>query len=134
MITERQEKLLDFVVKEYLGCCEPVSSRALQKASGLDVSAATIRNDLQELTKAGYIEQPHTSAGRIPTQKAYQHFAYKLEQERAIAMHNFVMRQVEEAHQEMETEMQKMQEIMRALEQDNMFDILKILDTWHKRI
>jgi heat-inducible transcriptional repressor len=132
MITERQEKLLNFLIKEYISTAEPVSSKALKKTACLDVCGATIRNDLQILTKEGYIEQPHTSAGRIPTRKAYQYFAQKLENERAQAMHNFIARQINEAHQEMEREMRHMQEIMNALEQDNMFNILNILDKWHK--
>ena len=74
MITERQEKLLDFLIKEYISTAEPVSSKALKKSACLDVCGATIRNDLQVLTKEGYIEQPHTSAGRIPTRKAYRYF------------------------------------------------------------
>jgi len=134
MITNRQEKLLDFLVKEYIATSEPISSKALKKVCDLDVCGATIRNDLQALTKEGYIEQPHTSAGRIPTQKAYKYLAAKLESEREAALHSFIMRQINEAHEEMEREMAHMQEIMAALEQDDMFDILKILDTWHKRI
>lgn len=132
MITERQEKLLDFLVKEYITTSEPVSSKALKKVAALDVCGATIRNDLQALTKEGYIEQPHTSAGRVPTKKAYQYFAQKLQNERERAFHNFIVRQIEQAHQEMEREMRHMQEIMDTLEHDNIFDILNILDKWHR--
>jgi len=132
MITERQTKLLDFLIKEYISTAEPVSSRVLKKACALNVCGATIRNDLQVLTEQGFITQPHTSAGRIPTQKAYQYFAHKLEIERRNQLEAFIMQQVREAHQEMEREMQHMQEIMRALEQDDMFNILNILDKWHK--
>jgi heat-inducible transcriptional repressor len=132
MITKRQENLLDFLIKEYIETSEPVSSKALKKACDLDVCGATIRNDLQALTENGYITQPHTSAGRIPTRKAYQYFAQKLENQRAEAMHTFIVRQIENAHKEMEREMRQMQEIMQALEQDDMFNILNILDKWHK--
>jgi len=131
-MTTRQEKLLDFLVKEYIATSEPVSSKALKKVADLDVCGATIRNDLQELTKEGYIEQPYTSAGRVPTPKAYQHFAQKLENEREKAFHNFIARQITEAHEEMEREMRQMEELMRTLEQDDMFNILNILDKWHK--
>jgi len=132
MITARQAKLLDFLIKEYILTSEPVSSKALKKACSLDVCGATIRNDLQALTEQGFITQPHTSAGRIPTQRAYQYFAQKLEIERQNQLENFIMQQVREAHEEMEREMRHMQEIMRALEQDNIFNILNILDKWHK--
>ena len=82
MISERQEKLLDFLIKEYISTAEPISSKALKKVADLDVCGATIRNDLQVLTKEGYIEQPHTSAGRIPTKKAYKYFADKISSQR----------------------------------------------------
>ena len=132
MITERQEKLLNFLIKEYIGTAEPVSSKALKKACSLDVCGATIRNDLQVLTKEGYIEQPHTSAGRIPTRKAYKHFADRLEEQRQKQFDDFIVRQVRFAHEEMERQMGMMQELMQTLENDNLFDILNILDKWHK--
>lgn len=134
MITERQEKLLKYLVCEYINSAEPVSSFDLKKIAHLDESAATVRNDLQELTRLGFIEQPHTSAGRVPTQKAYRYFAEKFEQEREKQFQEFIVRQVALAHQEMQQEMQNMQKIMQALEQDNLFEILNILETWHKKI
>lgn len=141
MITERQEKLLNFLIKEYITTAEPVGSLALKKVSDLDISAATIRNDLQVLTKEGYIEQPHTSAGRIPTKKAYKYFAEKLEQERKRKsfdaaqdefLAEFIVRQIRFVHEEMENQMKMMQEIMQTLENDNLFEILNILDKWHR--
>ncbi len=132
MLTQRQEKLLGFLIKEYISTAEPVSSRALKKVTDLDVCGATIRNDLQELTRAGYIEQPHTSAGRVPTRKAYKYFAEKLEVQRQKQFDEFIVRQVQEAHEEMERQMGMMQELMQTLENDNLFDILNILDKWHQ--
>jgi len=141
MISERQEKLLDFLIREYISTAEPVSSKALQKVTDLDVCGATIRNDLQALTKEGYIEQPHTSAGRIPTKKAYKHFADKLDRTATFydvrevnVVRMSIVRQVQVTRQEMEREMSQMQELMRALEHDDMFDILNILDTWHRKM
>jgi heat-inducible transcriptional repressor len=133
MITQRQEKLLNFLIKEYISTTEPVSSMALKKVADLDVSAATIRNDLQELAKQGFIEQPHTSAGRIPTKKAYKHFAEKISVERENEFEDFIVRQVRFAHQEMEREMKMMEELMQTLENDNLFEIFNILDIWHKK-
>ena len=72
MLTERQKKLLNFLVKEYICTAGPVSSKTLKKVVDLDVCGATIRNDLQALMKEGFIIQPHTSAGRVPTRKAYK--------------------------------------------------------------
>ena len=134
MISERQEKLLNFLIREYISTSEPVSSLALKEIINLEVCGATIRNDLQELTKQGFITQPHTSAGRIPTQKAYKYFAEKIEQEKQKEFDDFIVRQVRFARQEMESQMQMMEEIMQTLEQDNLFEILNILDKWHKKI
>jgi heat-inducible transcriptional repressor len=133
MISGRQEKLLDFLIREYITTSEPVSSKALKKITDLDVCGATIRNDLQELTEAGYITQPHTSAGRIPTQKAYRYFAEKLEEQRQMEFNNFIVRQIKFAHQEMEREMKMMEELMQTLEKDNFFEILTTIEIWHKK-
>ena len=133
MITGRQEKLLDFVIREYISTAEPVSSKALQKICDLDVCGATIRNDLQALTEAGYIEQPHTSAGRIPTKKAYKYFSEKMEVSRQCELDDFILRQVKFAHEEMAREMRRMEELMQVLEQDNFFEILTTIEIWHKK-
>ena len=116
MLTQRQEKLLDFLIREYITTAEPVSSGALKKVINLDVCGATIRNDLQILTKEGYIEQPHTSAGRVPTRKAYQYFANKITEEREKVFSDFIMRQIQEAHKQMEQEMRSLMEISEMLE------------------
>ena len=140
MITERQEKLLNFLVREYISTAEPVGSLALKKITDLDVCGATIRNDLQELTEAGYISQPHTSAGRIPTQKAYRYFAEKISAEREDAFSDFIAHQIRTAHQQIEQEMKLAEELMKSLSEasttlnytriqnnDNLFEILEIL-------
>lgn len=74
MLDERRATVLRVLVEEYIGSGEPVSSRAILAASGLDVSSATIRNDLAALESDGYAVQPHTSAGRIPTSLAYRYY------------------------------------------------------------
>ncbi len=124
---------MDFLIKEYICETKPVSSFALKKVADLDVSAATVRNDLQELTKQGFIEQPHTSAGRVPTKKAYKYFADRVANEREEYFANFIVRQIRFAHEEMEQEMKFMEDLMQTLENDNLFEILNILDTWHKK-
>lgn len=123
---------MDFLIKEYLSTAEPVSSMALKKSSGLDISAATVRNDLQVLAKEGFIGQPHTSAGRIPTKKAYKYFADKIESQRQKEFDDFIVRQIRFAHEQMQREMKAMEELMETLENDNLFEILNILDKWHK--
>jgi heat-inducible transcriptional repressor len=71
-LSERKKKILTAVVEEHIRTAEPVSSKAIQKAADLDCSSATIRNELSELGKMGYLEQPHTSAGRVPTSARLQ--------------------------------------------------------------
>ena len=132
-ITDRQEKILNALVREYICKAEPVASHDIKKSAGLDISPATVRNDFKELTEAGYIHQPHTSAGRVPTKKAYKYFAQKIKEERENEFYEFIMRQIEFAHEEMEKEMHFMEEIMETLEQDNLFEILNILEKWHKK-
>lgn len=66
-LTQRKQKILCAVAESYLSTGEPVGSKVLQAETDLKVSSATIRNELAELSAMGYLEQPHTSAGRIPT-------------------------------------------------------------------
>jgi len=73
-MNSRQEKILKAVVKEYIDTAQPVSSSILFEKSKLNVSSATIRNEMKNLEKDGYLHQPHTSAGRIPTDKGYRFF------------------------------------------------------------
>ncbi len=75
---ERKLKILAAVVDEYILTGEPVGSKAISKVSGINVSAATIRNDMSVLEQLGYLEQPHTSAGRIPTFNGYRLYIDKL--------------------------------------------------------
>jgi transcriptional regulator of heat shock response len=74
IMNERQGKILDFLVREYINKAEPVGSGFLAEKEELGVSSATIRNDLAELEEQGLVSQPHTSAGRIPTEKGYKYF------------------------------------------------------------
>lgn len=74
MITDRQQKLLQRIIKDFVQSAEPVSSKSLEESRFLDVSSATIRSEMNELERMGFLEQPHTSAGRIPTDKAYRFF------------------------------------------------------------
>lgn len=73
-ITERQSDILNFLIEKYIYKAEPISSSFIEEISDLDVSAATIRNDLQELTKKKYITQLHISGGRVPTDRGYRFY------------------------------------------------------------
>ncbi len=77
-ITQRQAKILAAIVKDYSATGQPVGSVELSEKYGFSVSAATIRNEMQALEKSGYIYQPHTSAGRIPTDEGFRFFINKL--------------------------------------------------------
>jgi len=78
-MTIRKQKILNAVVKEYVKTSKPVSSKVLVQKHKLGLSSATIRNEMKELAKLGYLSQPHTSAGRVPTEKAYRLFIKSLE-------------------------------------------------------
>ena len=69
-LDERKLRILTAIVKSYIASGEPIGSKALAEMFDNCVSSATIRNDMSVLTSAGYLEQPHTSAGRLPTAKA----------------------------------------------------------------
>lgn len=73
-LEERKEQILNFIVRHYVDTALPVSSGIINQKSKIDMSAATIRNAMLELDEEGYLTQPHTSAGRIPTEKGYRYF------------------------------------------------------------
>ena len=77
-LTERQETVLALVVHEYIEQARPVGSNRLVERYNLGVSSATVRNEMAELTEAGYLRQPHTSAGRVPTEQGYRYFVGRL--------------------------------------------------------
>lgn len=78
MVTERRLAVLRAIVEDYVSSEEPVGSKALVDRHGLGVSPATVRNDMAVLEEEGFIHQPHTSAGRVPTDKGYRHFVDNL--------------------------------------------------------
>ena len=71
-LNERKTKILHAIIKNYLETGEPVGSRTISKYTDLNLSSATIRNEMADLEELGYIMQPHTSAGRIPSDKGYR--------------------------------------------------------------
>ena len=82
--TERQRVLLALVVHEYARTAAPIGSRYLVEHYNLDMSSATVRNELAALTEMGYLRQPHTSAGREPTEEGYRFFVGRLLQETSL--------------------------------------------------
>ena len=77
-ISSRKKKILAAVIEEYIRTAEPVGSKAIAASADLGCSSATIRNELAELVAMGYLEQPHTSAGRVPTPLGYRMYVNEL--------------------------------------------------------
>ena len=77
-LDERKKQILKAIVVEYIDTIEPVSSNTLINKYGLDCSSATVRNEMAELEKKGYLEKTHTSSGRIPSTKGYQFYVDNL--------------------------------------------------------
>lgn len=85
-LSERKKKILAAVVDEYIKTAEPVSSKAIAETGNLGCSSATIRNELAELVALGYLEQPHTSAGRVPTPAGYRLYVNELMQRQKLSV------------------------------------------------
>jgi heat-inducible transcriptional repressor len=81
-LDERKKKILKAIIRTYMETGEPVGSRTISKLADLNVSSATIRNEMSDLTDMGYIIQPHTSSGRIPSDKGYRLYVDELMQEK----------------------------------------------------
>jgi heat-inducible transcriptional repressor len=77
-LTERQKTLLILVIRDYIESAQPVGSKTLVERYHLDLSSATVRNELAALDELGYLRQPHTSAGRIPTDEGYRFFVSQM--------------------------------------------------------
>ena len=74
MLNERKKKILQIIIEDYISSAEPVGSRTIARKYDLGLSPATIRNEMSDLELLGYLEQPHTSAGRIPSAQAYRFY------------------------------------------------------------
>ena len=77
-ITERQKQILALVIRDYIETAQPVSSQRLVDVYELTYSSATVRNEMSALTEMGYLRQPHTSAGRVPSEEGYRYFVGQL--------------------------------------------------------
>ena len=83
-LTDRKKQILKIVVDGYVATAEPVSSKAIAEKMPGRISSATIRNELADLVEMGYLEQPHTSAGRVPSAKGYRLYVNELMERRAL--------------------------------------------------
>lgn len=85
-LTARQTQILKALIDEYIETAIPVGSENLEKKYNLGISSATVRNEMVDLTKMGYLNQPHTSAGRIPTPKAMKFYINQLMEEKQMSL------------------------------------------------
>lgn len=107
---ERKKQVLNAIIKDYIANAEPVGSRAVAKKYDLGVSPATIRNEMSDLTEDGYIEQPHTSAGRIPSGKGYRFYVDHL-----MEREHLTPEQVQQVREVLSGELGEMDHFMRSL-------------------
>ncbi len=77
-LTERQKTLLLLIIRDYIESAQPVGSKRLAEHYHINISSATIRNEMGALTEMGYLRQPHTSAGRVPTEEGYRYFVSQM--------------------------------------------------------
>jgi heat-inducible transcriptional repressor len=77
-LTERQKTLLLLIIRDYIESAQPIGSKRLVEHYRLNLSTATIRNEMSALTEMGYLRQPHTSAGRVPTEEGYRYFVSQM--------------------------------------------------------
>lgn len=85
-LTDRQIRILRSIIEEYIETAEPVGSNSLEKKYELGVSPATIRNEMVRLTDMGYLKQPHTSAGRVPSKSAFKFYVQEMMQEKQLSV------------------------------------------------
>ena len=85
-LTERKRQILKVVVEDYIRSAEPVGSKTIAARMGGSVSSATIRNELADLVDLGYLEQPHTSAGRVPSPKGYRLYVNELMEQQKLSI------------------------------------------------
>jgi len=106
-LTERKKRILRAIIDEYVATAEPVGSRAIMQKADLGLSSATIRNEMAELEEAGYLEQPHTSAGRIPSAKGYRVYVNELMNRQRLSVE-----ETEEINQALQAKMRQLDRVI----------------------
>lgn len=108
MLDDRKKRILQAIVDEYVNTAEPVSSGSITKKQGLDYSSATIRNEMSELEKGGYLEKTHTSSGRIPSIKGYRLYVEELLKE-----DNISIDEIQYIKNKLQTKVNKIEELTK---------------------
>ena len=103
-LSERQKNLLLIIIRDYIDSAQPVGSKRLVEHYHLDLSSATIRNEMSALTELGYLRQPHTSAGRVPTEEGYRFFVGQMmdQAELSKAVQHTISRQFHQARSDVD--------------------------------
>ncbi len=109
-LTERKKKILRTIVDLYIRTAEPVASKTISQLPGMDFSSATIRNEMAELTSLGLLEQPHTSAGRVPSAAGYRFYVDELMQDYRLSVD-----ETKSINQEMELKLQEFDKAISAV-------------------
>ena len=108
MLDDRKKKVLQAIVEEYINTAEPVSSNALTKNHGLDYSSATIRNEMADLEKCGFLDKTHTSSGRVPSEKGYRYYVDELLKE-----DNISIEEIKYISSKLETKVNEIEELTK---------------------
>ena len=106
-LSERKKVILRAIVENYIETAEPVGSKAVAELTGLKVSSATIRNDMADLEEMGYLEQPHTSAGRIPSPKGYRVYVNELMESQKLSV-----QETEDINHQLRTKMAELDKVI----------------------
>ncbi|MGO0122671.1 heat-inducible transcriptional repressor HrcA [Desulfothermobacter acidiphilus] len=117
ILDERKARILAAVVEDFINTGEPVGSRTIARKYGLGVSPATIRNEMADLEEMGYLEQPHTSAGRIPSERGYRYYVDNLMevQEPSEAEKDLIRRQIRSKAEELAAVIQRTGQVLAEL-------------------
>lgn len=117
MLSERQRMILTAIVDDYVRSAEPVGSRSISKRGDVGFSPATIRNEMSDLEELGYLEQPHTSAGRVPSHKGYRYYVDHLLKQGTLTGHELITLKsfVAERLQEVEQVIQQVASVLSSL-------------------
>ncbi len=106
-LSDRKKRILRAIVETYIATADPVGSKAVAERAGLDVSSATIRNEMADLTDLGLLEQPHTSAGRIPSPAGYRLYVNEL-----MDQHQLTIQETERINQALNLKMEELDRVI----------------------
>ncbi len=108
MLDDRKKRILQAIIDEYINTAEPVSSGIIVKKYSLDCSSATIRNEMVELEKGGYLDKPHTSSGRVPSAQGYRFYVNEL-----IKEDNISLEEIKYIQEKLETRVNEIEELTK---------------------